>query len=121
MYRLWVKIDGQWRQYASFQGRYGDYAEQVQAAIVQKRQDSRTEEQNAASVMEAFVLGKNAYGVASGKLVMRALRRFDEVGLSNEVCESLEEALNEGADEFALLKDGEEISSYALAALSVRI
>ena len=42
---------------------------------------------------------------------MRALRRFDEVGISNDVCEALDGMRDERWVRFALLKENESVNA----------
>ncbi|MBQ8308866.1 MAG: hypothetical protein IJX96_03430 [Clostridia bacterium] len=81
---LYQKKDGVWSEYAQFKDRR-DYATRV-AKVTDGRTDAP------AKVLRTFVLG-GVYieGIGNIDLVKRALRHFDEVGLSNDIFESLEE------------------------------
>lgn len=121
MYVLYALADGNWTPFANFADNDG-YEEQVKNAVALQKAAAKTEEKkNAAYVLEDFVLGNYRYGKEFGKLVMRALRHFDEVGLSNDIQEKLEELLDEGYAGFALLKDGVDVATCADGTFSVRI
>ena len=121
MYVLYAYMDGEWQEYATFSDKYG-YAEQVRAAVELRKNANKTEQAvNSAIVMEAFVLGGFYYENKYGKLVMRALRNFDEVGLSNDIQAALEEALDEGCERFALAKAGTNPDLLPLGEFTVRI
>ncbi len=77
-------------------------------ALQSKNEDRRS----AASVMQSFVLTEGYYPHSLGKKVRRALRHFDEVGLSNDICVALEEALEVEIEGFALAKDGENVNAF---------
>ncbi len=99
---LWTKREGAWAEWTKIQERTGDYIEQIKAGIFRANSGSNEDRKNAAALMQAFVLDGAIYTKAQGKSVLRALRHFDEVGVSNEICESLEEALDEGLEKFKL-------------------
>ena len=121
MYILYAYKKGEWKEFARFSRSEG-YAEQVEKAASLKKTDEKSESiRNAALVMESFVLGNFYYGKEYGKLVMRALRHFDEVGISNDVQSALEESLDEGIERFALAKADEDISSFAEGKFTVSI
>lgn len=121
MFILYTKMNGKWTEYASFKDRNG-YADRVRAVAAEKKETAKTDEvKNAATVMEGFVLESCFYGKEYGKLLLRALRHFDEVGISNDVCEALEEALDEGYEAFALASSEESISTYTEGIFDVRI
>ncbi len=103
MYCLSVLIDEKWTEFASVEECTGDYAEQVKAGVERKMRADNEELRAAAELMQAFVL-EGAEFVGGCKRVMRALRRFDEVGISNELCEKLEEAFDEGAAGVRLIR-----------------
>lgn len=121
MYILYAFSDGKWTEHASFKDRRG-YAEQVKTAAAGHKAAAKNEQLvNASIVMEDFVLGGYAYAKQYGKLVMRALRNFDEVGLSADICESLEELLDEGCEKFALVKADQDVTACVDGEFSVRI
>ncbi len=120
MWTLYVKTDS-WTAYATFAERTGDYATQVKEGIARAKQSLNESKRAAATVMEGFVLGNTYYARKDGKLVLRALRHFDEVGLSNEICEKLEEALDEGLESFALVGEWDGIEKYTQGAFAVVI
>ncbi len=121
MWHLCAKAGDRWSVYASFKERTGDYVEQVKAGIARAKESGNESRNAAAIVMQTFVCDKKYLARKDGGLVMRALRHFDEVGLSNSVCEALEEALGEGVEYFALAKDGENIAEYILGEFTVSI
>lgn len=120
MFILYARDNEKWVKFCSFADNYG-YAEQVQSAVARKKSSSSDEMKNSAIVMESFVFGKQFYGKQYGKLVMRALRHFDEVGLSNDIQSSLEELLDEGYAKFALVAPNESIEDYTEGGFEVRI
>lgn len=121
MFILYAFTDGEWRQFATFDDD-SDFASQVKEAAKIKKNTALTDSaRNAATVMEGFVLSKKSYGEKYGKLVKRALRHFDEVGLSNDIFDSLEELLDEGCDGFALAKEGEAVESFPAGSFDVQI
>ena len=121
MYHLYALTGESWAKFASFDDG-GGYAEQTENAVKTRKETGKTEQiVNAAIVMETFVLGEFWFEKKHGKLVKRALRNFDEVGISNEIFEGLEELLDEGCDGFALLKDGENPKGRRKGDFSVRI
>ncbi len=121
MFILYAFSGGEWAQFASFDD-FSDYASQVvKSAENKKRTAAMDSVRNAAIVMEDFVLGKKSYDKQYGKLVKRALRHFDEVGLSNDIFDSLEELLDEGCDAFALAKDGESVENFPKGSFDVQI
>lgn len=121
MFILYAFIDGAWQEYASFKDKK-DYAQRVAQAAEMKIQTAKTEaEKNAAIVMKAFVLGNEYYAEKYGKIIKRALRHFDEVGLSNDIFDELEGLLDEGCDAFALAKDTEDISTYVTGEIYISI
>ena len=118
---LYAFIDGEWAEFASFDD-FSTYATQVQkAAEIKKTTASLDSARNAAVVMEEFALGKKAYDAKYGKLVKRALRHFDEVGLSNDIFDALEELLDEGAEAFALAKTGDNVEAFPKGSFDVQI
>ena len=121
MYVLYAYIDGEWQEYDAIPDKRG-YAEQVKAAVELRKNANKTEQAvHSAIVMEAFVLGGFQYESKYGKLIMRALRNFDEVGISNDVYELLEALLDEGCERFALVKDGGNPAALPLGEFTVRI
>ncbi len=106
MWYLWAKIEGEWRRFASFAESTGEYAKQVKEGVLRAKNSENEDRRNAAALMQAFVLTDTRYTCKEGKAVMRALRHFDEVGLSNDIHAALEEALGEGAQEFTLAQEG---------------
>ena len=121
MFILYAYIDGNWQQYATFTDKR-NYAERIAQTAELKRQNAKTDaEKNAATVMQAFVLGNEYYAAKYGKVVKRALRHFDEVGLSNDIFDELETLLDEGCEAFALAKDVEDISAYVAGDIAVSI
>lgn len=70
-----------------------------------KTSEGQTEEnKNAAKVFRAFVAEKTIVVRADFKRLMRALRHFDEVGLSNDIYDAIEE-----------INDGEDVQAVAFA------
>ena len=121
MFILYAFSDGKWAQFATFED-FSDYASQVaKSAEIKKKTASMDSVRNAAVVMEGFVLAQRSYDKQYGKLVKRALRHFDEVGLSNDIFDSLEELLDEGCDAFALAKDGECVENFPKGSFDVQI
>lgn len=121
MYILYAFNNGKWTQFASFKDRHG-YADLVKTAAEMHKNANKSEQTvNSAIVMEGLVLGGYAYAAGYGKLIMRALRNFDEVGISNDVCATLEELLDEGCEKFALLPEDKEVTSCIDGAFSVCI
>ena len=120
MYILYILKKGEWKEYARFDG--AEYESQVKKAAAWKKQDGKSETvQNAATVAEQFVCDGKYYAKSCGKTALRALRHFDEVGISNDVHAALEEALDEGLDAFALLKEGAELSSLTEGVFSATV
>ncbi|MBQ9729605.1 MAG: hypothetical protein IJV80_02215 [Clostridia bacterium] len=121
MFILYAYDGENWLSFADFKDKK-NYAERVNGAAEIKEKTAKTEaEKNAAIVMREFVLAKKYFAEKYGKTVRRALRHFDEVGLSNDICASLEELLDEGYEAFALAKDGEDVSAFELSELNVTI
>ena len=119
MYTLYI-FNGAWEKYAEFACE--DYAEQVRCASDKKRNFGKTEsEKNAASVLESFVCGGYFYPKSYAKTLLRALRHFDEVGASNEICEALETALDDGFERVALVATGESVDAYTAGDIALRI
>ncbi len=121
MWCLWIKTDEKWAKYATFEEETGEYAKQVLEGVLRAKKSDNESRRNAAIVMEAFVLDKGYYAAKQGKILLRALRYFDEVGLSNDIHDALEEVLDEGGEAVALLQEGEEITAYAQASLDIKI
>ena len=111
MYILYIKCGSEWELRARF-CRSSDYATQVKEGIERKIQSDLLERRLSAAVMTDFVFGKHYYERIFGKTVLRALRHFDEVGISNDIYEALEEALDDGCEKFALVKEGECLSDF---------
>ena len=121
MYRLYALTGEKWTDFASFDGDEA-YALQVENAVKTKKETGKTEQiVNSAIVMEGFVLGGFWFRAKYGKLVKRALRNFDEVGISNEIFEALEALLDEDYEAFALVKDGEDPNTKREGGFSVSI
>lgn len=120
MFVLYAYNNGGWTEFCSFTDK-NDYAKQVSSAVARKKTAETEEMKNSAIVMEDFVLGKKYYAKQYGKLVMRALRHFDEVGLSNDIQASLEELLDEGCEKFALVRPNENPEDYTEGGFTVRI
>lgn len=120
MFILYGWDNEKWAEFCSFADTRG-YAEQVKSAVTHKKTSANEEMKNSAIVMEGFAFGKKFYGKQYGKLVMRALRHFDEVGLSNDIQASLEELLDEGYTKFALVAPNESIEEYTEGGFEVRI
>lgn len=121
MYILYVLKNGSWQAYARFVDRrnYGERVAQVSAI---KMANAKTDaEKNAATLLQAFVLGKEYYKACYAKVVMRTLRHFDEVGLSNDIFDELDNLLKEDFEAFALAKDTEDISTYSQGEIHVNI
>lgn len=120
MYRLYAFTGEQWTEFSAFED--DGYASQVEKAVKLRKETGKTEQiVNSAIVMDGFVLGGFWFAEKYGKLIKRALRHFDEVGISNEIFESLEELLDEGCDAFALVKDGENPKDKREGSFSVSI
>ncbi len=121
MYNLYALTGEKWTKFASFDD--GDrYAVQVETAVKTRKQNAKTQQLvNSAIVMEGFVLGGFWFAEKQGKLIKRALRNFDEVGISNDVFDALEELLDEGCDGFALVKEGEDLAEKREGNFSVSI
>ena len=123
MFILYAFDGTAWVSFAEITDKKGTYLERVAQFVAIKEKDGKTDEiKNAAKVMRAFVL-ENKYFDAKkdGKVIKRALRHFDEVGISNDIYESLEELLDEGFASFALAKDGQDISAFSLGEITVKI
>lgn len=105
---LYTYHKGQWEVFESFKDRRG-YAEQVKIAAEKKQSGDLETQKNAAKVMLDFVCGKKWFGAEYQKLVMRALRHFDEVGLSNDIYETLE---NLDGEAFALANKDDDITAF---------
>ena len=109
MFILYVYENGRWEALESFKDRRG-YADLVKSAVETKFSNGTETQKKAATVMTEFVNGKKYYGIQYKKLVMRALRHFDEVGISNSIFEAMEEMSGEA---FALAKDTDTIGSFS--------
>ena len=121
MFILYAFDKGNWQEFATFKDR-ADYAEQVKTSAIAKLSDAKTETvQNAALVMQAFVLGNYFYERTYGKTILRALRHFDEVGLSNDIHAALEELLDEDYERFALAKAETDVNAFTIGDTSLRI
>ena len=121
MYILYALNGDTWQEYARFADRR-NYAERVAQAVENKLQNGKTDEvKNAAIVMRSFVLGNEYYEIKYGKIVKRALRHFDEVGLSNDIFDELECLLDEDFVAFALAKDTQEVSTFTQGIITVSI
>ena len=121
MFILYAFDKGKWQEFASFKDR-ADYAEQVKISAIAKLSDAKTETaQNAARVMQAFVLGNYFYERTYGKTILRALRHFDEVGLSNDIHAALEELLDEDYEKFALAKVDTDVTAFTAGDTSLKI
>ena len=106
MFILYTFNGGEWAEFASFKDRR-DYRALVEKAAENKQKEGKTEEvKNAAALMRTFVLDGKAFSISEKKSVSRALRHFDEVGLSNDIFDVLEE-MDGSAEKFVLLKEGE--------------
>ena len=107
---FYVKKDGNWSVYEELKDRR-DYVSRVKSVT-----DGRTDAP--AVVMQKFIC-ENAYVLgADKKLVMRALRHFDEVGLSNDLYEILD-GVGE-IEAFALTnKDVSMLTAADLSGLSI--
>ncbi len=103
-------FDGKtWKNYAQFQDKR-DYKTRVNGVADKRIAEAKTpEDVVAAELMKAFVSGGYYYSVPQAKTVLRALRRFDEVGISNDIYDALETALKQGLTAFALVKDGQTV------------
>lgn len=109
MFILYTYQKGRWEEFESFKDRRS-YADSVKTAVEKKLSGDSETQKKAAAVMADFVYGKKYFSAEYQKLVMRALRHFDEVGLSNDIYEALESLDGEA---FALAKDGEDITAFA--------
>ncbi len=101
---LYALSGGNWEEYASFSDG-GDFRGEAIRAAEAKTSEGQTEEnKNAAKVFRAFVAEKTIVVRADFKRLMRALRHFDEVGLSNDIYGAIEE-----------INDGEDVQAVAFA------
>ena len=108
MFILYVYENGSWQAVENFKDRRG-YAELVKTSVETKLANGTETQKKAATVMADFVNGKKFFGIQYKKLVMRALRHFDEVGISNSVYEVMEEMSGEA---FALAKDTDDVGLF---------
>ena len=123
MYHLYAYKDGVWKPFVALPCPYGqDYREQMQTVSATKERVGKTDaEKNGARVARSFVCDRVFYETAFAKTVMRALRYFDEVGISNELHEALKSLLANGFEKFALVQLGEEIETYTAGDTTVRV
>ncbi|MBQ8320404.1 MAG: hypothetical protein IJX81_05945 [Clostridia bacterium] len=87
-FTVYVLRQGEWQEYTSFKDRRG-YATLVEEAT-KGRLDA------AAKVLHTLILENVSVQAADLPLVMRALRAFDEVGLSNDIHAAFDEIDCEG-------------------------
>ncbi|MBE7084485.1 MAG: hypothetical protein E7368_00335 [Clostridiales bacterium] len=121
MYILHVLNADTWREYARFVDKR-NYAQLIATAVEDRLKNGKTEEmKNSATVMHAFVLEGKYFAQKDGKVIKRALRHFDEVGLSNDIFEALESLLDEGCTAFALAKEGHSPASLTQGEITVCI
>lgn len=93
---LYALSEGNWEEYASFSD-CGEFRGEAIRAAEAKTSEGQTEEnKNAAKVFRAFVAEKTIVVRADFKRLMRALRHFDEVGLSNDIYGAIEEINDRG-------------------------
>ena len=104
---FYVLKNGEWQEYDRVKDRR-DYASLVRAAT-----DGR--EDGAAQVLRLFVLGGVYAAATDFALVCRALRHFDEVGLSNKIFEFIETVMGD-CDGVAIAKD--RVDNYTAADFS---
>ena len=123
MFILYAYDGKAWQAFAKIEDKKNNYEERVLQTSEKKMATGKTEEiKNAALVMRAFVCEEKYFDTKTcGKTVKRALRHFDEVGISNDIYESLEELLDEGFASFALAKDTQDISAFSLGEITVKI
>ncbi len=96
-YILYADRGGGFKEYAAFTDD-GEFIGDAAAAAEEKRRDAKGRaEENAAVVFRAFAAERAAVGRADFKRVMRALRRFDEVGLSNDLYDAMEELCDDAS------------------------
>lgn len=117
-YKIYADRGDGTKEYAGFEYD-GDYVAEILRAVGAKACDGTTENQNAAKVVRAFVAEKIVVKRTDFKRVMRALRHFDEVGLSNELYDVLEELSDESdVARIAFAAANENVSEFTEAELS---
>ena len=104
---FYILRGGVWTEYDRVKDRR-DYASLMEKATAGR-------EDNAAKVVRAFVLGKRYVAAGDCALLCRALRHFDEVGLSNRIFEFVEE-VRSSCEGVAIGKGG--VEGYAAADFS---
>ena len=110
-YFLYTFLNGKREEYISFSCKRDFRLEAVRAAEAKESEGQTEEIRNAARVFRAFVADKTIVGKADFKRVMRALRHFDEVGLSNELYGALEEINDAGSFEAVVFaEEGEDLT-----------
>lgn len=107
-----VENGGNVVEYASFPD--DGYAKQIEDKIEKKRKEGKSD--NADIVMRKVFAEKRGVEKRFFKTAMRALRRYDEVGLSNDIYEVLEEIADDGYE--AVLFDNAQNVKESLADLS---
>lgn len=108
-YLLYTFLNGKREEYISFSCKRDFRSEALRVAEAKEAEGQTEENRNAAKVFRAFVADKTIAGKADFKRVMRALRHFDEAGLSNEIYEALEEINDAGSFEAVVFaEEGED-------------
>ncbi len=110
-YKIYASSRGEICEYASFED--DGYAEQILAKIEKRRLDGRCD--NADVVMERVFAKKQGILKKDFKTAMRALRHFDEVGLSNDVYSVLEEINDDGSFDAVFLDNFDDPTSHIVS------
>lgn len=110
MYRyfLYTFLNGKKEEYIAFSCKRDFRSEAVRAAEAKDAEGQTEENRNAAKVFRAFVADKTIAGKADFKRVMRALRHFDEIGISNELYDALEEINDADFEAVVFAEEGED-------------
>ena len=108
-----VENGGNVVEYASFPD--DGYAKQIEEKIEKKRKEGKSD--NADVVMREVFAKKRGVEKRFFKTAMRALRRYDEVGLSNDIYDVLEEIADDGGYEAVLFENAQNVKE-SLADLS---
>lgn len=110
-YKIYASSSGEICEYASFEN--DGYVEQILAKIEKRRLDGRCD--NADVVMERVFAKKQGILKKDFKTAMRALRHFDEVGLSNDVYSVLEEINDDGSFDAVFFDDFDDPTSHIVS------
>ena len=100
-----VENGGNVVEYASFPD--DGYAKQIEEKIEKKRKEGKSD--NADVVMREVFAKKRGVEKRFFKTAMRALRRYDEVGLSNDIYDVLEEIADDGGYEAVLFENAQNV------------